>query len=821
MRQGDRSMPDVEVVFVYFTGLRRDVFRNVRLAGSWDDAGRPSTSWTTRPMVAFLSDDGCPAFRCLVRFPAETVGRTLAWGVLLDAPGRTNQWGITAEYDESGLHNLSFSLGPDPGREEYYLTHCRRLGANKYYPAAGADLGISFAVWAPHARDVEVVRGDLTSGYIADDGVGVVGEPYPMRRDAYGVWRTDPMLSPEMADFASWDHVPYMFRVTKDDGSVAFRTDLYSRCQVGRGQTDPAQLGSRDFSGDRRDLDGTVSCSVVIDPERVTELFDEGVFPETRWLSEEDFWADEHDPLRPLPTRIEDLVIYELHVGGLGAGHLDAEGNPVPGNLADAIPFLDHLSDLGVNAVELLPLAEFEGWASWGYGTSHYSAIEFSGGGRDQFKYFVRECHRRGIVVLLDVVYNHFHHSAERAEWAYDSALPERNSYYWYEGRAADYPSAQPPGSGGYVDNMSTGYAPRFDEEMVRQIFISSAVALAVEFHVDGFRADQTTSIHSYARLHADGRPVDRANAWGGRFLRQWTRTLRLVKPAILLTAEDHSGWAAVTEPSDMGGLGFDATWYSEFYHNLCGDTGRGLECANLLTTAALGDDRPLALGHFANVLADSAHRTVVYHESHDEAGNSLNNGVRSGRTLVIAVGRAPLVGDTRRFAEARARFAAGMSLLSAGTPMFFMGEEVGAQADYRYDDFAWHREDFTATRAGDGHYLFAFYRDLIRLRLQLSGLRSRLVQVLHIDEVARVLAFRRTDGDEDLLVVANLANIPYNAGFRVSGVPEGDWQEIFNSDSAHYGGWNDGNAGAIIPTRDGTIAPVVPRAGFVILRRR
>ena len=815
-------MSGVDVVFTYFTGLRSDIFSNVRLTGSWDDSGRPSSTWTTRPMDAFLSDDGCPAFQCRVHFPPGTRGTEISWGVLLDAPGRPSQWGITQEYGENGRRDLSFTLGTEPDRQDYYLTHCRRLGANKYVPVPGTQPAVRFAVWAPNARLVELVRGNITSGYIADDGTGLVGSPNSMQRGPDGIWRTDPARSPDMIDFGSWDHVPYMFRVTREDGSVAYRTDMHSRCQVGRGPIDPGQADGAPFSGFRGDLDGTVSCSVVIDPERITELFDEGVFPETRWLSEDVFWASEHDPLRPVPTRVEDLVIYEMHVGGLGAGRVDADGQPVPGDLADAIGLLDHLYELGINAIELMPLAEYEGWASWGYGTSHYFAVEFSGGGRDQFKHFVRECHCRGIAVLLDVVYNHYHHSAERAEWAYDSTEPERNIYYWYEGRATDYPGAQPPGSGGYIDNMSTGWAPRFDEEMVRQLFISSAVALALEFHVDGFRVDQTTSMHAYAQLHANGWRVDRANEWGGRFLRQWTRTLRLVKPSILLTAEDHSGWEAVTEPADTGGLGFDARWYSDFYHHLCGDTGRGPECANLLTTAALGDQRPLALSRFADALANSAHRTVVYHESHDEAGNSVNNGMRSGRTLTISVGRAPLVGETRRYAEARARFAAGMNMLSAGTPMFFMGEEVGAQQDYRYDDFMWHREDFAAMRKGDGRRLFDFYRDLIRLRRQLPALRSRFVQVIHINDVARVIAFRRSDGDEDVLAVASLANSPYDNGYRLFGLPTAaGWQEIFNSDSTLYGGWNDGNAGATLSAPDGTLSLVLPRAGFVVLRRR
>jgi hypothetical protein len=98
-----------------------------------------------------------------------------------------------------------------------------------------------------------------------------------------------------------------------------------------------------------------------------------------------------------------ELVIYELHVGALGFGHSGE------GNLADAIRLLDeHLVPLGVNAIELMPIAEFPGAKGWGYGDSHHFVIESSAGGRDQYKHFVRACHQRGIAVIQDVCYNHW-----------------------------------------------------------------------------------------------------------------------------------------------------------------------------------------------------------------------------------------------------------------------------------------------------------------------------------------------------------------------------------------------------------------------------
>ena len=230
-----------------------------------------------------------------------------------------------------------------------------------------------------------------------------------MTRGDDGVWVTDEN-DPRLADFAAFDHKPYMYRITKDDGTVAYKSDLYSRCQVGSGMFDPK---GQPFADLTRKLDGPGSCSAVVDSDQVTAFFEDpqGRWPESDWVQAEEFWKDEKDLIgtaKPVPRRVDDLVIYELHVGALGGP--EKQG---PGTLKDAIELLDYLVDLGVNAVELLPMSQFSGEENWGYGTSHYYAIEYSGGGRDQYKYFIKACHRRGIAVIFDVVYNHFTPNAE------------------------------------------------------------------------------------------------------------------------------------------------------------------------------------------------------------------------------------------------------------------------------------------------------------------------------------------------------------------------------------------------------------------------
>jgi 1,4-alpha-glucan branching enzyme len=862
----------IPVKFTYNTGLADPVAPAAVLTGSWGPGGE----WPAVAMTPTRGADGCPAFTATVEFDPGRVGQAFRWGVRFrDANGTDGPWAVVTEDRDSAERVRSFTLDAPaaadaadapPQHEEYFLTQARRLGAQKHHrdPASPtARPGIRFSTWAPNATAVEVcmaklwdrndqqrnpvvdpnrpqhpvpravqslTRGDMAGGYIADGtGAGTLAGwgPFAMTRAPDGVWATDP-ADPALADYALFDHAPYMFKVTKDDGTVAYRTDLYSRCQIGYGSTVP----NGEFLGPTTELDGLASCSVVVDPDLVTTEFLEPLWPETKWDPQQQFFDQPGARLGRIDP--QDLIIYELHIGALGGDAVAGGMRPAdqPGNLADAVNLLDHLTDLGVNAVELLPLSEFGGGGqNWGYATSHYYAIEYSGGGRDNYKHFIRQCHQKGMAVILDVVYNHYDHHAERAEWMYDTNRHEANAYYWYEGRPTDYSEfdarVEPGrrGQGGYVDNDSTAWAPRYWEEQVRAMFVGSALALAAEFHIDGFRVDQTTSIHEYNHAHNENvlqRPrkrLDHVNAFGRKLLRELTRAVKLVRPNVVLMAEDHSNNAFVTESPDRGGLGFDAVWYADFYHHLVGDTDKGDDYAKLIKTAGFGDDRPLKMDYFAGALGATGSGKVVYHESHDEAGN----GHLTHRTIVVAVDGAPLFGATRRFAEARCRFAAAMTLLSAGIPLFLFGEEVGAERDFKYNEVLKNREDLFALRMGSGRFLFRYYQDLIRLRRDHAGLRSRDIEVVFVHNDHRLIGFRRRGGGEDFLVFGSLNNRPFNSTgytFNDTRIPAGRWREVFNGDAADYGGDNVGNAGATVDTPGGTFACVVPANGVIVFQR-
>ena len=148
--------------FVYDTGIRRSLFHNVRIAGSWDAAGKLSDEWTETPMHEVSSPDGAITFEAEVRLAASEVGKEFRWRVLHDGPLGLDREGIVTEQAGLGhdaLHR-TFTLSDNSAAEQrYYLTHVRRLGARKVRQGKDGEFGLRFAVWAPNAQAVEVVFG--------------------------------------------------------------------------------------------------------------------------------------------------------------------------------------------------------------------------------------------------------------------------------------------------------------------------------------------------------------------------------------------------------------------------------------------------------------------------------------------------------------------------------------------------------------------------------------------------------------------------------------------------------------------------------------
>ncbi len=198
-------MADVAVQFRYLTGLKRRIFRNARLVGNWDPQGRQSLARVRHAMTEIIAEDGCPAFTVAVHFDASEVGKPFEWCVRLD-----RRWCPTC----AGSPPKSTTR---TGRIACVASSCSRraaarsrsttsptlagLGARKVFSGGRSrDADLRFAVWAPNARNVEVVFGDPANGYIADDGRGIdpARPPLAMTRGPDGIWQ-----SAAIPDFAA------------------------------------------------------------------------------------------------------------------------------------------------------------------------------------------------------------------------------------------------------------------------------------------------------------------------------------------------------------------------------------------------------------------------------------------------------------------------------------------------------------------------------------------------------------------------------------------------------------------------------------------
>lgn len=160
-------MAKTNVQFRYLTGLKQEIFRNARLAGSWDSSGRYSQVWSEVPMTPGQAEDGCPCYTATVELDDLELGKTFRWGVRLDGPSAPNVWGITTEVNDmnSSDRYREFEFKPDGGTQtqDFYFTYARRLGARKVFSSGTAAPGLRFRMWAPNAQAVEVVFGKAST----------------------------------------------------------------------------------------------------------------------------------------------------------------------------------------------------------------------------------------------------------------------------------------------------------------------------------------------------------------------------------------------------------------------------------------------------------------------------------------------------------------------------------------------------------------------------------------------------------------------------------------------------------------------------------
>jgi 1,4-alpha-glucan branching enzyme len=517
--------------------------------------------------------------------------------------------------------------------------------------------------------------------------------------------------------------------------------------------------------------------------------------------------------------RFHDFVIHQLHVGTFFTPNLPRRG----GTFLDVARKIPHLADLGVTALQLLPIQEFQTQFSLGYnGTDYFSpemdfgvedaelapyaaevnklldaqglrryALEDLRGEMNQLKALVDLCHLHGLAVLLDVVYNHAGGDfGDQTIFFFDRQSAQggnRNSLYFTDKGHA----------GGLVFD--------FAKPEVRDFLIQNAKFFLDEYRVDGFRYDQVSVIDH------DGAPH------GWRFCQDLTATLHHHRPAALNKAEYWNVNSYVVAPPPAG-AGFDTTLTD----------GLRIAIRNVIREAGQPDERPLDMTGLAASLwprgfADQW-RFVQGPENHDV--------VYHGREQRIA--RLGDPGNPRSwFGRSRARVAAAISLTAPGIPMLFMGQEFLEDKQWS-DNFEFHKHlllHWNGLDQGDKQMLdhVRFARELIKLRWRYPGLRGQGFRVVHVHDQNRALAFHRwVEGDgHDVIVVVHLATF-HRFGYRIGFPAGGEWREIFNSDV--YENWVNpdvaGNHGRIVaeprPLHDfGCSAAVVLPANSVLVFAR
>jgi malto-oligosyltrehalose trehalohydrolase len=378
-----------------------------------------------------------------------------------------------------------------------------------------------------------------------------------------------------------------------------------------------------------------------------------GVHGLSRTYDHERFaWSDQGWRGRPLPGS----VLYELHLGTFTSeGTFDA-----------AIDRLDHLVDLGVDAVELLPVAAFPGRHGWGYDGVHLWAVHEPYGGPDGLKRLVDACHRRGLAVVLDVVYNHLGPSGNH--------LARFGPYF--------------------TDAHQTPWGPAVNldqagSDEVRAYVVGNALMWLRDHHIDGLRLDAVHALRDQRAVHILeelSQAVSRLSAQTGR--------------QMFLIAESDLNDPRLVTSREAGGYGLDAQWSDDFHHALhtlltgerqgyYADFGTPDVLAKTLTRVFLHDGtwssfRDRAHGRPVDTLRTPAHRFLGFLQNHDQVGNRAT-GDR------ISAGLSPGL----------LKVGAGLLLTAPFTPMLFMGEEWGAGTPWRY--FSDHQEPELARAVSEG----------------------------------------------------------------------------------------------------------------------
>jgi maltooligosyltrehalose trehalohydrolase len=474
---------------------------------------------------------------------------------------------------------------------------------------------------------------------------------------------------------------------------------------------------------------------------------------------------------------LSEMIMYELHVSTFTG----------EGTFESVIQRLDDLKDLGINAIEIMPVAQFPGERNWGYDGAYPFAVQNSYGGPDGLKRLVNECHKKGLAIILDVVYNH---------------LGPEGNYLWDFGPY-------------FTDKYKTpwGMAVNFDNAYsneVRNFFIENALHWFRNYHIDALRLD---AIHGISDLSA--RP----------FLQELAERVEELSlkegRKFYLIAESDLNDSRVIRPRELGGYNIDAQWCDDFHHSL----------HTLLTGENQGYYMDFGkIEHLVKSLREGYVYSGQYSEYRKRShGNSSKD--RPAAQFIVFSQNHDQVGN-RMFGERLSRLVsfeslkltAGAVLLSPYIPLLFMGEEYGEDTPFLY--FVSHsdpdlveavrkgrKEEFRAFKWGgessdpqgmetfvrskikwgkryEGKHkiLLDFYKCLIKLRRTipaLSNLDKGNLDICGLED-KKVLFMKRWKDGNKIFLVFNFNNVDISL---TASLTEGVWKKILDSSDSIWNG--------------------------------
>ncbi|MCC5637231.1 alpha amylase C-terminal domain-containing protein [Nostoc sp. CHAB 5844] len=420
-------------------------------------------------------------------------------------------------------------------------------------------------------------------------------------------------------------------------------------------------------------------------------------------------WHHDDNPLPP----DHELVIYELHVGDFSGGEDDSHAR---GKYKHIIEKLDYLCDLGINAIELLPVKEYPGDYSWGYNPRYFFATESSYGSTDELKQLIDECHSRGIRVIMDGIYNHSESS---------SPLTQIDHDYWYHHAPRDPDNSWGPEFNYelYDENLETFPARKFVGDTVR-FWIE-------QYHIDGIRYDAARQIANYDFMH---------------WIVQEAKKTAGAKP--FYNIAEHI--PETTSITNIDGP-MDGCWHDSFMHtitaHICGDR---FDIENLKDVIDAKRQGFMGATNVVNYLTNHDHNRVMV-----ELGN---------RSIFDE--------------EAFRRIKLGVAILmtAVGVPLVWMGQEFG---EYKPKTQESSKIDWTLLGHDLNRGLFDYYKGLIHLRKNNHALYTENIDFIHENAEAKVLAYSRwNDEGSRLVMVANFSE-NFLAGYHVPNFPcGGTWHE-------------------------------------------